>query len=195
MLHRSLLLSIFASVLLVGAASAQGWAEYISTDDNFLTNFPGQPTVEAFDYDYETGQLPEFVGEISAKRYQAMDGDSRYAIIVVNYQMVDHVTTLKGSIAHAASLYRAMGETTYDSYAHLERLDGHQLQLELPGGRQMYVGIYFHYPDRKLYILEAEVPPNAPPPQHFVAALQILDEEGNPIRYAIDENGNASRER
>jgi hypothetical protein len=43
--------------------------------------------------------------------------------------------------------------------------------------------------------LEAEVPANAPPPQHFVAALQVLDEEGNAIRYQIDENGNASRQR
>ena len=88
-----------------------------------------------------------------------------------------------------------MGEAAYDTYAHLERLDGHQLYLKLPNGRQLNVGVYFHYPDRRLYILEAEVPDTAPPPQHFVAALQILDEEGNPISYRIDENGNAIRER
>jgi hypothetical protein len=190
------LISLFLSLLLASPAMAQGWGEYVNREEHFLTNFPGEPAVEDYDYDYEKGQLPALVsGQITAKRFQAFDGDSRYAIIVVNYQQIDHITTLKGAIGHAASLYRKMGPATYDSYAHLERLDGHQLQLALPNGRQMYVGIYFHYPDRRLYLLEAEVPANAPPPQHFAAALQILDDEGEPIRYQIDENGNATRQR
>lgn len=186
------LIVLFAGLMFASPGLAQGWGEYINMEEHFLTNFPGEPTVENYDYDYEKGQLPALVaGEITAKRFQAFDGESRYAIIVVNYQEIDHITTLKGTVAHAASLYRAMGETSYDSYAHLERLDGHVLQLTLHNGRQMHVGIYFHYPDRRLYILEAEVPANAPPPLHFTAALQILNDEGEPIRYNIDENGNA----
>lgn len=185
------LISLFVGLMFASPGLAQGWGEYVNVEERFLTNFPGEPAVEDYDYDYEKGQAPQFVAPVTAKRFQAFDGDSRYAIIVVNYQEIDHTTTLKGTVAHAASLYRAMGETTYDAYAHLERLDGHNLQLTLPGGRQMHVGIYFHYPDRRLYILEAEVPANAPPPLHFTAALQILNDEGNPIRYVIDENGNA----
>jgi len=186
-------ISIIVGLLFVTPAFAAEWMEYVNMEEHFLTNFPGEPTVEDFEYDYEKGQLPNLVpGQITAKRFQAFDGDSRYAIIVVNYQQIDHTTTLKGTIAHAASLYRPLGESTYDSYAHLERLDGHHMQLVLPNGRQMHVAIYFHYPDRRLYILEAEVPANAPPPLHFVAALQILNEEGNPIRYVIDDNGNAT---
>jgi hypothetical protein len=185
-------ISLLLALTFASPAFAQEWGEYVNMEEHFLTNFPGEPTVEDYEYDYEKGQLPDLVpGQITAKRFQAFDGDSRYAIIVVNYQAIDHTTTLKGTIAHAASLYRSMGETTFDSYAHLERLDGHQLQLTLPDGRQMYVGIYFHYRDRRLYILEAEVPANAPPPQHFVAALQILDDEGQSIRYIVDENGNS----
>jgi hypothetical protein len=185
-------ISIALALIFAAPAWAQEWGEYVNMEEHFLTNFPGEPTVEDYDYDYEKGQLPELVsGQITAKRFQAFDGESRYAIIVVNYQAIDHITTLKGAVAHAASLYRALGPATYDSYAHLERLDGHQLQLTLENGHQMYVGIYFHYRDRRLYILEAEVPANAPPPQHFVAALQILDDDGNSIRYTIDENGNA----
>jgi len=195
-MHRVGLISLFVGLMFANPAFAQGWGEYINMKEHFLTNFPGEPTVEDYDYDFEKGQLPSLVsGQITAKRFQAFDGDSRYAIIVVNYQQIEHITTLKGAVGHAASLYRKLGPATYDSYAHLERLDGHQLQLTLPDGRQMYVGIYLHYPDRRLYILEAEVPANAPPPQHFVAALQILDEEGNSIRYQIDENGNATRQR
>ena len=189
-------ISLFFALLMASPAFAQSWGEYVNMEEHFLTNFPGEPTVEDYEYDYEKGQLPGLVpGQITAKRFQAFDSDSRYAIIVVNYQQIDHTTTLKGAVDHAASLYRKLGPTTYDSYAHLERLDGHQLQLTLTNGRQMYVGIYFHYPDRRLYILEAEVPANAPPPQHFVAALQVLDEQGNSIRYQIDENGNATRQR
>ena len=189
------LISILVGLIFAGPSLAQGWMEYVNMEEHFLTNFPGEPAVEDYDYDYETGQAPQFAAPVTAKRFQALDGDSRYAIIVVNYQQVDHVTTLRGAVSHAASLYRKMGDATYDTYAHLDRLDGHQLQLTLPDTRQMYVGIYFHYPDRRLYILEAEVPSNAPPPQHFAAALQILDEDGNPIRYQIDENGNATRQR
>jgi hypothetical protein len=190
------LISLLVGLMFANPAFAQGWGEYVNMEERFLTNFPGEPTVEDYDYDYEKGQMPSLVsGQIAAKRFQAFDGDSRYAVIVVNYQEIGHTTTLKGAVGHAASLYRKLGPATYDTYAHLERLDGHQLQLKLPGGRQMYVGIYIHYPDRRLYILEAEVPANAPPPQHFVAALQILDEEGNAIRYQIDENGNATRQR
>jgi hypothetical protein len=187
------LLSIAILLLVPNLAAAQEWGEYVNMEEHFLTNFPGEPTIEEnFEYDYEKGQLPDLVtGGITAKRFQAFDGDSRYAIIVVNYQAIDHITTLKGTVAHAASLYRVLGESTYDSYAHLERLDGHHMQLTLPNGRQMHVGIYFHYRDRRLYILEAEVAANAPPPLHFTAALQILDEDGNSIRYNIDENGNS----
>jgi hypothetical protein len=190
------LISLLVGLMFANPAFAQGWGEYVNMEERFLTNFPGEPTVEDYDYDYEKGQMPSLVsGQITAKRFQAFDGDSRYAIIAVNYQEIGHTTTLKGAVGHAASLYRKLGPATYDTYAHLERLDGHQLQLTVQDGRQMYVGIYFHYPDRRLYILEAEVPANAPPPQHFVAALQILDEEGNAIRYQIDENGNATRQR
>jgi hypothetical protein len=190
------LISLLVGLMFVNPAFAQGWGEYVNMEERFLTNFPGEPTVEDYDYDYEKGQMPSLVsGQITAKRFQAFDGDSRYAIIAVNYQKIGHTTTLKGAVGHAASLYRKLGPATYDTYAHLERLDGHQLQLTVQDGRQMYVGIYFHYPDRRLYILEAEVPANAPPPQHFVAALQILDEEGNAIRYQIDEDGNATRQR
>jgi hypothetical protein len=190
------LISLLVGLMFVNPAFAQGWGEYVNMEERFLTNFPGEPTVEDYDYDYEKGQMPSLVsGQITAKRFQAFDGDSRYAIIAVNYQKIGHTTTLKGAVGHAASLYRKLGPATYDTYAHLERLDGHQLQLTVQDGRQMYVGIYFHYPDRRLYILEAEVHANAPPPQHFVAALQILDEEGNAIRYQIDEDGNATRQR
>ena len=190
------LISLLVGLMFVNPAFAQGWGEYVNMEERFLTNFPGEPTVEDYDYDYEKGQMPSLVsGQITAKRFQAFDGDSRYAIIAVNYQKIGHTTTLKGAVGHAASLYRKLGPATYDTYAHLERLDGHQLQLTVQDGRQMYVGIYFHYPDRRLYILEAEVPANVPPPQHFVAALQILDEEGNAIRYQIDEDGNATRQR
>ena len=194
-MRRVELISVLVGLMFSAPAFAQGWMEYVNMEEHFLTNFPGEPTVEDYDYDYETGQAQQFVAPITAKRFQALDGESRYAIIVVNYQQIDHTTTLRGAVSHAASLYRKMGDATYDTYAHLERLDGLQLQLTLPDARQMYVGIYFHYPDRRLYILEAEVPAKAPPPQHFAAALQILDEEGNPIRYQIDENGNATRQR
>ncbi|MEY4878759.1 MAG: hypothetical protein RJB62_227 [Pseudomonadota bacterium] len=189
-------IAVFIGLVFSSPAFAQGWMEYTNMQDHFFINFPGEPTIEEdYPYNAEGGQRPaDAEGEAHSRRYQAFDGDSRYAVIVVNYREINHTTTLKGAVAWAAGQYRRMGEVTFDNYAHLDRLDGHQLQIILPGERRMYVSIYMHYPDRKLYILEAEAPLSAPPPQHFTAALQVLDEEGQSIRYVIDDFGNATRE-
>jgi len=194
---RNLGIAAFAAgVMLSVPAFAQGWFEYRNMDDHFSINFPSEPTIENdYPYNAEDGQRPaDAEGNAHARRYQAVEGDNRYTVIVVDYGEINHTTTLKGAVAWAASQYRHLGEVTFDNYAHIDRLDGHQLQIVLPTGRRLYAGMYMHYPDRKLYILEAEAPLSAPPPQHFTAALQVLDDQGTSIRYVVDEFGNATRE-
>ena len=113
---------------------------------------------------------------------------------MVNYSNIDHSTTLKSALPYAILKYRQMGEVTYDMYAHIDRVDGHQLQITRPDGRRLFVALHFHYPDRRLYILEAEVPPGETPPALFQVSLQFLDQEGSSIRYQIDDAGNATRQ-
>jgi len=191
---------ILAVVALVspGAALAQSWAEYVSSEDHFLINFPGEPTVRDIGYEEGHAELETMTNRqlpiITARLYSAERGDSRYVLTVVNYSNIDHPTTLKSALPYAILKYRQMGEVTYDMYAHIDRVDGHQLQITRPDGRRLFVALHFHYPDRRLYILEAEVPPGETPPALFQVSLQFLDQEGNSIRYQIDDAGNATRQ-
>ena len=178
-----------------GLALAQGWIDYVNMDDRFGINFPGQPMVEDYDYQPEVGQLPEFVAPVTAKRYWAESNGSVFSVIVVDYTQVDHNTTLRGAVAWAATQYRKLGEVTFDAYAHIDNVDGHQLQITKPDGRRLFFEAHMHYPVKKLYILVADSPPNAPPPALFQVSLRFLDENGASIRYQFDENGNATRAR
>ena len=184
------LFTVSAALIFSGAALAQDWVEFTSREDKFFINFPAPPAVEDYDYHAEDDQLPRDQYPVTARRYTAYRGDSRYSLIAVDYSQVLHVTTLKGATAWAAQLYRRMGQVTYDMYAHLDRIDGHQLQITKPDGRRLFVGIHFHYQGRKLYIMESEVPAGTPPPAAFQVSLQVLDDEGNPIRYNVDDDGN-----
>ena len=49
-------------------ASAQEWIEYVSKDDRFTANFPGQPTVTQMTYTSQDG------GELPARVYSAKQG-------------------------------------------------------------------------------------------------------------------------
>ena len=40
-----------------------------------------------------------------------------------------------------------------------------------------------------LQILEATVPPTAPPPAQFQQSLQVLNAEGRPVRYEMTSEG------
>ncbi len=79
---------------------------------------------------------------------------------------------------------------TYDAYAQVDRIEGHQLHITNRDKSLTFVGIYLHA--RRLYILEATVPPGSPGAAHFQQSLSILDEEGNRIRYELDADGNRS---
>ena len=49
--------------------------------------------------------------------------------------------------------------------------------------------IFIDLRDHTGYILEATVPPGMPLPMLFQVSLQILDNDGNRVRYNIDADG------
>jgi hypothetical protein len=77
---------------------------------------------------------------------------------------------------------------TYDAFSQVDRIGGHQLQITNSDKSQTIVGIYLHA--RRLYILEATVPPGTPGAVHFQQSLIILDEAGVRVRYELDADGN-----
>ena len=51
------LIPAMAFLFYAASASAQGWIEYVNTDDFFAVNFPGEPRVEEFIYVSEFSHL------------------------------------------------------------------------------------------------------------------------------------------
>ncbi len=90
---------------------------------------------------------------------------------------------IRASVAYAATSLRSRGgQVTFDAYHYIDRIEGHQLQITNEDSSRTFAGIYLN--DSRLYISEATVGPNSPPPVMFQQSLEFLDEEGNRIRYS-----------
>ena len=64
---------------------------------------------------------------------------------------------------------------------YIDLVAGHQLQLTKPDQSRTFAGIYLH--ESRLYILEATVPPDSPPPGLFQQSVGFLDFSGRRVRY------------
>ena len=143
-------------------------------------NFPGEPRVEDFIY------VSEYGSPLPSKRFIAEDATGRYMMTVVDMHTTvrpegRHGIELRGAVDYAATELRRTGEVTYDAYGEIQVIPGHQLQITQPDGKRNFVQLHYH--DHRLYIAEAVVPGNLPPPVHFQASVSIVNEEGLPIRY------------
>jgi hypothetical protein len=180
--------ALFLALIAAGISApafAQGWIEFVEREQLFSVNLPHEPSVEDIVYH------SEYHAELPAKVYEAADEHVRYKIIVVDYRDTQ-VVDVRGSIAFAAWNYRQRGgEITFDAYAQVDRIEGHQLQITNPDGTRTYVAIHLHA--SRLYILEAVADPGTPPPGHFQQSLSILDDAGNRIRYDLDADGVRTR--
>lgn len=166
-------------------AFAQDWINYFNYEEKFSINLPGEPSVE------ETTIVSQRGDTYPAKIFRASDGTSDYMVKVVNYADAV-VSDVRASIQWEAWHYREAarmdgGTITFDGYAQVDRIEGHQLQITNSDGSHTFVGIHLH--DRRLYVLEATTPAGHPLPMLFQVSLQILDDEGNRVRYNIDADG------
>lgn len=161
------------------AAFAQAWIEYRSQPDHFSVNLPGQPTITEMPY------MSEYGATLTARKYVVSAGGINYTVTVVDYRNALSLNDLRGAVAFAATALRQRGKVTYDAYAEIDRIPGHQLQITEPNGKRLYAGMNLY--DKRLYILVAEAPPNVPPPEGFRASLIVYDDNGMHIR--LDDNG------
>ena len=175
--------ALLALVVMTGTASAQPWIEYTDREELFFVNLPEQPKVEDVMMETEYGAM------VPGKKYTANRGDNHFTVTVWNYADAE-VTDVRGSVAFAAHNFRVRekgGEITYDAYAQIDRIEGHQLQFTRPDGRRVFIAMHLH--KSRLYILDADVVKGQPPPILFQASLQILDADGNRVRYNLDADG------
>ncbi len=169
------------AVALVPAASAQEWIEFVERTDRFSINFPGQPTVRDITYAPQRGPTKP------GREYAVQDGPRRYVVTVVDLSKGSTIEVM-GSIAWEAWNFRKRGGVvTYDAHAQVDRIQGHALHITNPDKTVSFVGIYFHA--KRLYVLEARVPPESPGAVHFQQSLMILDADGQRIRYEQDDDG------
>lgn len=172
-----------AACLLPTSVLAQEWTEYIDRTERFSVNFPGQPTIR------DTTYPPQRGAPVPARVFTVQAGPARYSVTVVNLAAIVQPSDVKGSVSWEAWNFRKRGgQITYDAFAQVDRIDGHQLQITNPDKTLTVVGIFVHA--RRLYILEADVPPDTPGAVHFQQSLMILDEDGKRIRYELDADGN-----
>jgi len=173
-------------VFVASSAHAADWIEYRDPGDRFGVSMPGQPKIEEFTYTSWRGH------SVPARIHSVQDGASRYSVTVVNYASDPDITDVLGSVAFAATNFRKRGgEVTFDAYEQVDRIPGHELHITNPDGTVTYAEINLF--EKRLYILEATVPHNAPPPLLFQMSLEILDEKGNRIRFELDEYGNRTK--
>lgn len=159
----------------VTQAEAQAWQEFISREDRFVLSFPGVPNVEETEWIDITGETRP------ARRYSAERTGDIYSVTAVDFEGAEYTTT-RGSFDHAATIYRMKGEVTFDAWAAIDRIDGHQLQITLSDGRRIYFAAHFNMD--KLYVIEANISARTAPPGQFQQSMVFLDENGERVRYS-----------
>ena len=169
------------TVCLSSAVYAQAWSEYVNREEFFTVNFPGDPKVSEIPYKTEKGTA------LKAKVFTATAPEGsitagRYAMTVVDYSSAPG--ELSTAIAEAAKTYRAKGEPKYDEPGNVDRIKTQRQTVETPNMTYLMTEILVH--GTRLYIVEAETAMNVPPPAQFQASVQILDENGDRIRYEND---------
>ena len=163
------------------AVYAQAWSEYINRQEFFTVNFPGDPTVKEIPYKTAKGtNLKAKVFTANAPAGSITAG--RYAMTVVDYSTAPG--ELSTAVAEAAKIYRAKGNPTYDDTGNVDRIKTQRQTIETSNMTYIMTEILAH--GTRLYIVEAETAMNVPPPAQFQASVQILDENGQRIRYEND---------
>jgi hypothetical protein len=165
-----------AALIASGWTFAQGGPEYVNREYRFMLNFPVAPIEE-------DGAYVSSDGTAHVSHVFSVDEDtSHYRMTVVRFS--DEPANVEAEIDHAANLVRARGQVLHDQLASYDGVPGQELNLAGLEGQQIYANVLYH--DRLLYIAEAEVSADAPPPVRFQTSVVILDAEGNPVCLSED---------
>ena len=130
--------ALAAVVLAFPSVSWAQWMEFEDRAEFLSVNFPGDPIITTLTYQPQRG-MP-----MPARVYTVNDGQRVYTVTVVNYSTAN-VVDVPGAVAWEAWNFRKRGgEITYDAYAQVDRVGGHQLHITYPDRTQSFSGIYLH---------------------------------------------------
>ena len=175
------LIMAVVALFLTSPVLAQDWGEYVNREEFFTVNFPGAPSVKEQPYKTVKGtELKAKIFTADAAPGSLLEG--RYSMTVVNYASASG--EVGDAIQQAADAIRKMGVVKYDEPGNIDRIHSQRLTVETPDGKRILAEILVEA--NRLYIVEANVPQNVPPPAQFQASVQILDKDGVRIRYQPD---------
>ena len=185
-----------------GDAFAQStWREFVSKEDRFGANFPGEPVVTPITWKSEHGAT------VPGRVYSVTNGPAKYSMTVVDYNLVK-AQLIENAKSCPPGLERCLGTTAfsgdgywkndlrgamiYAAFQYMKRnfkvdhymwnhlgmgVEVNELQLTNPADQsRTFVTIYMHH--NVLYVMEATVPRNYPPPGLFTQSITLYEADG-----------------
>ena len=181
-MRRTLIFSAALAFLLSNplAAADDPWSTYVSREDRFALNLPGQPNIESFIY------VSEYGSPWQARRHTLhFEGYlHRMSVVDMSTGQSDSVSPgfeKRGAMAFAASNLRESGEVILDNYDQVQIIPGHKLEILLPDGRLNLVDLRIH--DELLYIQESISPVDAIPAYYVPSSMELLNADLIVPRY------------
>jgi len=199
---------VFALALAIASpVAAQEWDEYVSLQDGFRINFPGQPKVTDITWKSQLNYV------LPGRVYSADKGRERYSLTVVDYSSIEQQGIERSktcppgnencranapeSLGAGYARHDERGAIMYATFRLLQReakldflgwewqdmVEGNLAQLTNADGSRTFAWIGMH--EHKLYIIEGTVPKGYPDPGLFQQSMGFVDKDGNPIRYQI----------
>ena len=200
-------IAIVVALILSAAASAsaQDWDEFVSKDDGFKVDFPGQPKVTDITWKSQLDYI------LPGKVYSVEKGKERYSVTVIDYrpieqQGIERAKTCEegnqqcrqnaGIMGAGYWKHDERGAVMYATFKLLQRdakltslawewqdmVEGNFIQLT-NNADQSRTFAYVAARENKLYIFEGTVPKGYPEPGLFQQSLGWVDKQGRGIRY------------
>ena len=196
--------TLLLSVPAVAFAQAE-WTEYLSIQDGFVILFPGQPRVTNTTWVSESGlELPGRVHSVDR-------GREHYSVTVIDYSGIEQLgierakncpvagfETCEGGAIQGIGYWKhdTRGAIIYATHKLMQRdvkvteftwgqqdlVEGHYLQTT-GNADQSSTAAFIAMNHMKLYIFEATVPKEYPPPLLFQVSQRWVDKDGNAYRY------------
>ena len=182
MVSRSLRALVSAApILLCGAAAIDQAAQLAEPtyDDNVFVScefrvaaiFPGKPKIRDFTYTVATKSLP-------AREFFMQQGANRFSVIVA--ELANGPAVDNNIIAAAAIPLKQKGEVRFEYMADYDPgIPGRQLNLSLPGGRQLRASVYMW--DHRLYITQSDAPEGDFAALQFEQSVSIINAQGTDL--------------
>lgn len=193
---------IALAIVLTGSAPAFAqWAEFMSTQDGFSTNFPNPPKTETITW------MGEYRETFPGRVYSTTDSSgAKYSVTVVDYRdaeakhkskvercraakldgdscQYDFVVEVAGAETYASAkiLMRPGSKISHYMFYFTEIVGGSLIQLDNADKSRTFAAVHMHA--GRLYTFEATVPAGQPDPILFMQSIAWILEDGSSVRY------------